>query len=276
MTELTPALVEAVLNCSREAGQAIMEIYRQPEVEITTKADQSPVTTADLAAHAVINRALTQLTPDIPQLSEEAADIPYATRKHWQEYWLIDPLDGTKEFIHRNDEFTVNIALIRGGKAVLGVVYQPVTDEIYWGIPQQGAWYQQASKSINQISSRKLDSTLNVIGSRRHGQQQNDALLAPLQALFSIQTTSAGSSLKMCRIAAGSADFYPRLFPTSEWDTAAAQAVVEGAGGVLVDLKLQPLSYNQKESLLNPWFLVAGDPEFPFRQLALPEEKSAS
>lgn len=267
---LSPIQLETLKQISRDAGQAILDIYQRDDFDIQHKGDNSPLTAADLAAHQIIEQGLSALTPEWPQLSEEAADIPFSTRQHWQRYWCIDPLDGTKEFINRNGEFTVNIALIDQHQPVFGIIYVPVSDELYWG-DRNGAWKQTGQNNAERIHCRVLGEQLTLIASRRHGQKKNDALLGPLVGRFNkVNTVNKGSSVKMCLIAEGQADIYPRLFPTSEWDTAASQAIIEAAGGQLVDAHtLHPLRYNLSDSLENPWFIVIGDPAFPLAQLQL-------
>lgn len=257
----------------RDAGAAIMQVYEGDDFDVQAKGDDSPVTAADLAAHAIIEQGLRALTPEIPRLSEEAADIDFASRRHWSRFWCIDPLDGTKEFIRRNDEFTVNIALIEDGRPVFGIIYLPTRRTLYWGGTDCGAWKQEDNTEPQAIQSRPLGDKLIVTASRRHGQDTTSALLAGLEDRFrEVRSLASGSSLKMCLIAEGKADFYPRLFPTSEWDTAAAQAIVEAAGGALVDAdSLQPLTYNQRESLINPFFYVVGDTDFPLQTLKRPD-----
>jgi 3'(2'), 5'-bisphosphate nucleotidase len=248
--------IKKINEIARQAGTAILEIYGQ-DFDVMEKADKSPLTEADLAAHHVIVNELQSLTPEIPVLSEESAVIPYDTRAQWHTYWLIDPLDGTKEFIKRNGEFTVNIALIHEGRAVLGVVYVPVSQITYYGDSEQGAFKMDAdgnSSAIRVIS--KHQTPLQVAGSRSHA---GDSLLQFLDKLGEHEIISMGSSLKLCLVAEGKADIYPRLGPTSEWDTAAAQAVVEAAGGKVTDTSMNPLIYNTKESFLNPYFFVFGD-----------------
>jgi 3'(2'), 5'-bisphosphate nucleotidase len=251
-----PELASAAAEIAVRAGAAILDVYGR-EIEVVTKDDDSPLTQADLASHRVITAALAELTPDVPLLSEESAGIEYAERAAWTEYWLIDPLDGTKEFINRNGEFTVNIALIRNHEPVLGVVHVPVTGVTYTGITGQGAWRSDAGADPVPISVRlPCPSPVTVVGSRSHA---NPALAGHLEALGDYRLVSMGSSLKFCLLAEGKADFYPRLGPTSEWDTAAAHAVVLAAGGRIVRLDGEPLRYNCKESLLNPEFLVIAD-----------------
>lgn len=252
------------------AGQAILEVYESPApIDVDNKADDSPVTKADLAAHKVIEKGLTELSEQYPILSEEGGIPEYEERKNWSRYWLVDPLDGTKEFINRNGEFTVNIALIENGEAVLGMVYVPVTDVYYWGIKDEGS-YKQQNNVIQTLSISPLtyDKVLKVVGSRRHGAEALDALLEKLGPKFKgYELLSMGSSLKICALAEGSADWYPRLALTSEWDTAAAHAVLGCAGGNILDEQLEPLRYNQKESLLNPFFHAFGDNNFDWKRL---------
>ncbi len=250
-------LLPDIKRIAIEAGHAILEIYGQ-DFDVITKDDDSPLTQADLASHRVISEALTRLTPGIPLLSEESADIPFATRSEWSEYWLIDPLDGTKEFVNRNGEFTVNIALIRAHEPILGVVHVPVSGVTYTGIKGHGATRSEAGGDSKSIEVRvPCAEPMVVVGSRSHA---NPALVQHLDAMGDYELVSMGSSLKFCLVAEGRADFYPRLGPTSEWDTGAAHAVVLAAGGKIVTLDGEPLSYNRKESFLNPEFLVIADP----------------
>lgn len=262
-------LIKSLLQTCKQAANAILAIYHQSDFSVEVKSDNSPLTQADLASHRIISEALNTLTPEIPQLSEEACDLSYEERCQWQRYWCIDPLDGTKEFIERNGEFTINIALIEKGQPTLGIIYAPVTDTAYWGSADLGAWKQTANAQALQIRSRPLANKLTVMDSRRHHRDNSENLLQPIQQRFEhIVTKEMGSSLKMCLIAEGAADFYPRLFPTSEWDTAAAQAIIEAAGGILVAAEnLSPLAYNQRTSLINPDFFVCGDPQFPLEEL---------
>ncbi|MEO7387777.1 MAG: 3'(2'),5'-bisphosphate nucleotidase CysQ, partial [Gammaproteobacteria bacterium] len=225
---------------------------------VETKADQSPLTAADRAAHEVIAAGLARLAPEIPLWSEESAAIAWETRRQWPEFWLVDPLDGTKEFIKRNGEFTVNIALVRGHSPVLGVVHAPVLDRDYWGIAAGGAFRASAGGPGEPIRVRAPTATpVQVAGSRSHREPAMDGIL---ERLGPHSFVSMGSSLKFCLVAEGAADFYPRLGPTSEWDTAAAQAVVEAAGGAVLDLDGRPLRYNTRPEILNPFFIVRGDP----------------
>ncbi|MAR90794.1 MAG: 3'(2'),5'-bisphosphate nucleotidase CysQ [Pseudomonadota bacterium] len=254
-------LIEQVLAVAEAAGEAIKGVYhRKAPVAVETKADDSPVTEADHAAHHVILEQLARLTPDIPIFSEESEAIPFAERRQWQRYWLVDPLDGTKEFINGTGEFTVNIALIADHEPVLGVVTVPLKDQAYVGGEGVGAFKvnqgQWQAISVRAVPERNLV----VVGSRRHGAEKLNALLAKLAAEgYSTDMTSMGSSLKFCLIAEGKADLYPRLAPTSEWDTAAAQAVLMQAGGRVVNTNFEPLTYNREDNVLNPEFYALGD-----------------
>lgn len=249
-------LLEPVAELAQQAGEKILVVYNSDEFSVEEKADKSPLTAADLASHHAIVDGLTALTPDIPILSEESASLPYTERSLWQTYWLVDPLDGTREFIKRNGEFTVNIALIEDGVPVLSVVYVPVTGVSYLACKGQGAFKQEAGER-RAIRVRKLGTgPLMVVGSRSH---RGESLNQFLEKLGEHEMVGMGSSLKLCLVAEGAADIYPRLGLTSEWDTAAAQCVVEQAGGYVTDTSMQPLRYNTKDSLLNPFFLVFGD-----------------
>jgi len=260
MAHPSPAsdLLASVEKIARRAGQEILDVYGT-DFESRAKADDSPLTEADLRAHRLIVAALRDLTPDIPVLSEESAEIPFSERSQWPRYWLVDPLDGTKEFVSRNGEFTVNIALIAGHRPEMGVVHIPVTDTTYSGIPGVGAWRDTGGRGRMSIAVRRVAKPpLRVVGSRSHG---NPALDQALEALGPHEMKPAGSSIKLCLVADGSADLYPRLGPTSEWDIAAGQAVVEAAGGQVVRLPDgQALAYNTKAGILNPEFLAYGDP----------------
>ncbi len=271
---LNKALLNELIELSRQAGEAILQVYHQvDEIEITTKADDSPVTAADLAAHAIIEPGLVNLLDDVPILSEESTLPAWDVRRHWQRYWIVDPLDGTKEFIKRSGEFTVNIALVDNGVPVLGVVYVPVSGVTYAGIAGQGAWKYvdgiETAIQTRSIASRKSASLpVEVVASRNHGAEEVNALMARVSAdLGEIATKNMGSSLKLCLIAEGEADLYPRLALTSEWDTAAAQAVVEAAGGKVIDADFNILRYNTKENILNPFFHVIGDRNFDWERL---------
>ncbi len=249
-------LLNGVEKLATQAGDAILSVYESDDFGVDHKSDDSPLTKADLAAHEVIVAGLKTLTPDIPVLSEESASIPFEERQSWRKYWLVDPLDGTKEFIKRNGEFTVNIALIEQGKPVLSVVYVPVSGVSYSAAVGVGVFKREDGKkhSIMVMKNSRFKPT--VVGSRSH---MSDEVKAYLERLGQHELVSMGSSLKFCLVAEGKADLYPRLGLTSEWDTAAAQCIVEQAGGRVVTLDGQPLLYNTKDSLLNPHFMVFGD-----------------
>ncbi len=242
-----------------EAGQAVLNIYEQEtgEVVVERKADDSPLTKADRTAHAILTRRLQERYPHIPLLSEEGEEIPYETRRTWRQFWLIDPLDGTKEFLHRNGEFTINIALIEDGYPVIGVVYVPVLDLLYIGDRNIGCRreFRGIKTNLRLEGSTLSTGAIRVVHSRSH---ISDALRDFLGKLPNHQAISRGSSLKFCAVAAAEADLYPRFGPTMEWDTAAGQAVVEAAGGMVVDSNGNRLRYN-KEDLHNPPFFVASD-----------------
>jgi 3'(2'), 5'-bisphosphate nucleotidase len=256
MSQSFESLIPSIVALARDAGAKILEVYRQP-IEVTTKADASPLTIADLRSHETIVQGLSALEPSLPILSEESSVVAFATRSSWRTFWLVDPLDGTKEFLKRNDEFTVNIALIDAHAPVLGVVYVPAKNTMYWGGAKLGAFRQIDGGAIESICVRaNAPSTLRIVGSRSHG---SDALTQALPRLGAHELVQLGSSLKFCSIAEGRADVYPRFGPTSEWDTAAAQAVIEGAGGAVRDSENRALRYNTKDSLLNPYFVAFGD-----------------
>lgn len=257
-----PDLVyDAVVQTARRAGDKILVIYEK-EVEVEIKGDGSPLTKADKAAHNEIVESLARITPDVPVLSEESIGIEFAERNAWSTYWLVDPLDGTKEFIKRNGEFTVNIALMQDNKPVWGVVHVPVTDTTYFGGREMNT-----VKHINGVFKGEVRAAgttneqqqLNIVASRSHLDPRLENLFTLLtDDGYSTQTINVGSSLKFCMIAEGRADFYPRLGLTSEWDTAAAQAVLEGAGGKVIQFSGEPMQYN-KENILNPFFLATTD-----------------
>jgi len=255
-------LSDAICRIAQEAGEQIMAIYRQ-EFDVDTKDDNSPLTQADRAAHTSIEKALEGLQPKLPVLSEEGDAIPYEQRRDWENFWLVDPLDGTKEFVNQNGEFTVNIALIQDQRPILGVVHAPALGTTYLGVKGKGA-FRLTEEARQPIYARPFDgSSLTVVASRSHRDNTTEALLARLPEH---EITSVGSSLKFCRVAEGQADLYPRFGQTSEWDTAAAQCVVETAGGRVVDLDRTPLTYNKGDSLLNPGFVVYGDPAHNWAQ----------
>ena len=252
--KLPKELLSGIVALAHEAGEAIMAVYRSGDAGATRKADDSPLTLADLASHRTIVAGLKELTPDLPILSEEAADIPYAERKLWTHYWLVDPLDGTKEFIKRNGEFTVNIALVENGEPVIGVVYAPVLDVCYYAARGEGAFVQRSKSAARpiRVEPHQTGQTIKVVASRSHSDARTEALL---ERLGDHESVSMGSSLKFCLVAEGEAHVYPRLGPTMEWDTAAAHAIVNEAGGTVCDSAGQELRYN-KADLHNPEFFV--------------------
>lgn len=251
------ALVEPVQAIAREAGRRILDVYAGG-FSVTEKADQSPVTEADLAAHTCILCGLAELTPGIPILSEEAADVGFAERSGWEWLWLVDPLDGTREFIKRNDQFTVNIALVHRHEAVLGLVLRPVGGLCYYAWRGGGAHKRGADRPACRIqAARVCHYPIRVISSaesyRTRRLQDYLGRLGPHRHL------GMGGALKSCLVAEGEADVYPRFGPTGEWDTAATQVILEQAGGHMTDMQLRPLRYNARPALINPDFLAFGD-----------------
>lgn len=250
-------LLAPLVTLAEDAGEAILTVYRG-DFDVSHKDDDSPLTAADLAAHRVIEAGLAELAPDIPRLSEEGGEVPPATRRGWRRHWLIDPLDGTREFIKRNDQFTVNIALIEDGEPILGVVHAPALEASWYGAAGHGAFKRTGGGEAEAIHTGAAHADKpRVLVSRSHRTPEVDALL---QRLPDYEPVVMGSSLKFCTIAEDEADFYPRLGPTSEWDTAAGHAVLAAAGGHVTDTAGAPLRYNAGDSLLNPHFLAFGDP----------------
>lgn len=253
-------MLHDIIDIAQRAGDAIMQVYEQ-DFAVQSKSDNTPVTAADMAANEVIEKALQQLTPDIPVLTEESVWTPWLARQSWQRYWLVDPLDGTKEFVKRNGDFTVNIALIDQHYPVLGVVYAPARQEIWYAERDQGAFYQDMTQS--NTTPRRLTATATptddepwlALGSRSF---HDKAVALFLERLGEHQLTAVGSAIKTCMVAAGEAHIYPRLGLTSEWDTAASQIVAEEAGALVINAETgERLKYNTKDSLLNPWFIAA-------------------
>ena len=253
------SLLNSIVNISKDAGKIILEIYNNPKISqnVSFKEDNSPLTLADKASHNTIYEKLKILTPNIPILSEEGTDIDYNDRKEWEQFWLIDPLDGTKEFIKRNGEFTVNIALIHENQPILGVVYAPVIDILWYGDSDVGSYKieKEQTKKIK-VRSNITSNTevVKVVSSRSHA--NNPKLESYLNQFSNYELVKMGSSIKICLVADGTAHYYPRFGPTMEWDTAAAHAVVKYAGGEIFKMGSDfALSYNKK-NLLNPEFLV--------------------
>jgi 3'(2'), 5'-bisphosphate nucleotidase len=252
--------IQDIITIAQQAGKAILDIYHTEDFSVEAKSDNSPLTKADKAANEIIVSELQRLYPEIPIISEENKLLPFDERQHWNKCWLVDPLDGTKEFIKRNGEFTVNIALIENGAPVLGVVHVPVSGVTYYGEKHNGAYKLEngeVRKFENSVVAYTEKQSIKVVASRSHLSAETQQFIDALQQQGkSVEFVSMGSSLKLCLVAEGVADVYPRFAPTMEWDTAAAQAVAEAAGRkVLVHNSDLPLRYN-KENLLNPWFLV--------------------
>jgi 3'(2'), 5'-bisphosphate nucleotidase len=251
-----PALAEALMPIVARAGAAIMRIYDRG-FTVQRKDDDSPLTLADLESQQVILEGLAEVTPDIPILSEESAQAPWDERKTWRELWVVDPLDGTREFVKRNGEFTVNIALVRDHEPVLGVVAAPALGLLYWGASGVGAFSHHRGAVRVPIQVSPPQSPLRVVGSRSHASAETAGYLA---GLGPHAMTAIGSSLKFCLVAEGNADLYPRFGPTSEWDTAAGQALLEGAGGHVTRLDGHRLRYNCRASVINGDFLAFSHP----------------
>ena len=247
-------LIISTVKIAIEAGKAITEIYNS-DFDYQLKKDLSPITEADNLSHNIIAERLEALVPKIPILSEENCDIPYRTRSKWTQYWLVDPLDGTKEFINRNGEFTVNIALIVNKKPVLGVIHIPVKNETYWGSKVNGSFYTNENNDVKQIQvSKQYQKPIRIVASRSH---PSEMLISLLEKITDYEILEVGSSMKFCLIASGQADCYPRFGPTSEWDTAAGEAIVKFAGGHMVTTNGHVMNYNSKKHYLNPNFIVS-------------------
>lgn len=259
------AFLELSIKLSREAGRAIMDIYNEGDISFSSKSDNSPLTLADIASNRVLMDGLSRTA--LPVLSEENKEVPYEVRKDWKEFWLIDPLDGTKEFIKRNGEFTVNIALIKDNRPVLGVIYVPAKDILYYGIKGEGSWKVENDKKKRLICSNTIDKGLRIIGSRSHFSKDTEDFLKRLSRYFrGMSFVQAGSSLKFCLLAEGVADIYPRFGPTMEWDTGAGQLILEESGGKVLDAhSLKPLMYNKRD-LTNPYFIATGQVVLHFLQ----------
>lgn len=249
------ALLPRVVPIAREAGEAIMRVYGEVNPAVEYKRDNSPLTQADLASHLIIEAALGAIAPQWPVLSEESKEIPFEQRRSWKRFWLVDPLDGTKEFLRRNGEFTVNIALMQDGRPILGVVYAPAIDRMYYAANGAGAWRSEGDSAVAIRIGGASEDRVRIVMSRSHasGEENLDRYTGGRPCEF----VTMGSSLKFCLVAEGAADVYPRTGPTMEWDTAAAQCVVEQAGGTVTDLDGHPMVYN-KPVLLNPGFVVRG------------------
>ncbi len=258
-----PELTQNICSICTSAAERIMEVYAT-DFSVVNKEDKSPLTTADIASNETICLRLSEIEPLYPILSEESAEIPFSERKKWDRYWLIDPLDGTREFIKKNGEFTINIALIEKHRPILGVVHVPVTGITYFATRGHGAHKQKPGEKATLIKVKESTANkITIAGSRSHGNEKQQRFI---NKLGEAEVLAIGSSLKFCLVAEGRVDIYPRFGPTSEWDTAAAQCVVEEAGGSVVDLNFNQLEYNKKESLLNPDFLVIADGHFNWKK----------
>ncbi|GGC57140.1 3'(2'),5'-bisphosphate nucleotidase CysQ [Marinobacter halophilus] len=248
------SILPDIIRLADEASEKVLHIY-QSDFKVNYKEDQSPITAADMASHDIIVKGLRRISRDIPILSEEGAQASWEERKHWRRFWLIDPIDGTKDFTQRTGEFTVNIAMIEDGEPVLGVVTAPALKEAFWGIKGEGAHMRDRTGRTHRIRVAEPRESLRVVASKNH---LNDETRAFIDTLGPHEMVQAGSSLKLCRIAEGHADIYPRMGPTCEWDTAAAHAVLLAAGGKVQTLDGEPLTYG-KEDVLNPFFIAAGN-----------------
>jgi 3'(2'), 5'-bisphosphate nucleotidase len=276
MAQIEADLLEQVVEIARDAGRRILDIYERG-FSVAAKDDGSPLTEADNAAHELIVARLQELTPDVPILSEESAGISFDERSRWTRFWLVDPLDGTKEFVNRRGDFTVNIAWVEHARPVLGVVYAPVSGAAYFAARGGGAFEQVGTCGRASIRAREYHGGKAIVAaSRSHAGDHLGAFLAALEKREgAYESVSMGSALKLCLVAAGKADVYPRLGPTSEWDTAAAQCVVEEAGGRVINIAGNPLVYN-KSSILNPWFLCCGAGDYDWASMLPPDARKAA
>jgi len=249
-----PHLINKVVKLAKDAGESILDIYNNPNSDFKLKEDKSPLTVADIASHKIIVKGLKDLKPELPIISEEGSEIPFKVRSKWNRYWLVDPLDGTKEFLQKNGEFTVNISLIDNNRPILGVINIPVNDETYWGSESEGSFFQEGALKIKKIHVKnKYQGPIRIASSRSH---PSILLNLFLKKIKDYELVTKGSSIKFCLIASGQADIYPRLGPTSEWDTAAGQAILVNAGGSVIQMNGSPLRYNKKKSLLNQNFIA--------------------
>ncbi len=268
-----PELLPIIIKLAYEAGDKIMHIRQKANYDVNQKVDNSPVTEADYASHHHICDGLNSLPHAWPVLSEEDPDMTFDIRKQWKTYWLIDPLDGTRDFIAGRETFSVNIALIHNHQPILGVIQLPVTGECFSAYENYGAWKQLPAQKKKPIQITKLDHRNPVISVS--GARKNEFLQNMLSSIGEHELKFIGSSIKSCRVAEGVVDFYPCLGPTSEWDTAAAQCIIEQAGGHLTNVKGDPLRYNERETLINPWFIVYGDSHYDWYK-HLPDNPQAT
>ncbi|MFA0055480.1 3'(2'),5'-bisphosphate nucleotidase CysQ [Vibrio echinoideorum] len=261
-------LLPSIIEIARSAGQLILEIYEKKDYEEFIKSDDTPVTSADLAAHKLILKKLTELTPDIPVLSEEDADISLEQRSQWDRYWLVDPLDGTQEFIARSGDFATIIALIEHNKPVMGVVYAPVSGVSYYAYSGKGAWKIPDLNDSVKIKTHRHELPNQSIAMAISRRQDINRITSHMSSAWNYDLVPLGSAaLKACLVAEGAVDCYLRLGPTGEWDTAATQCIVEEAGGRILNTQLEPLSYNERETLENPNFIALGDADLPWSEI---------
>ena len=264
--QIKSELIEQLIEISKDAGKAIMEVYNS-NFRHQIKEDLSPLTKADTLSNNIICEKLKVITPDIPILSEENSDIPFNIRSSWEQYWLVDPLDGTKEFIKKNGEFTVNIALIENNTPIFGIIHLPVTNETYWGSSTKGSFYIKGNNQKTKLCvENNIRSQVRIVASRSHPSKMLDTLL---EEIGEYKIITKGSSLKFCLIAKGQADIYPRLGPTSEWDIAAGHAIVKFAGGSLLTIDGESMQYNLTENNLNPYFVVASREDIALNAISL-------
>lgn len=260
----------AVIDVARTAGQLILDIYQKKQYEEFIKDDDTPVTSADLAAHKFIVEKLSALTPDIPVLSEEAADVSLELRSQWDRYWLVDPLDGTQEFIARSGDFATIIALIENHKPVMGVVYAPVSGVTFYAYKGKGAWKIPDMNESVRITTHQHQGQQHPIAIAISRRQDINRITSRMCSAWNYDLVPLGSAaLKACLVAEGAVDCYLRLGPTGEWDTAATQCIVEEAGGRILSTQLEPLSYNERDTLENPNFIVLGDENLPWSEILL-------
>lgn len=268
MTKDLSHLLPQVIEIARSAGQMILEIYEKKQYEAYTKSDETPVTSADIAAHKLITERLSELTPDIPVLSEEDADISLEQRAQWERYWLVDPLDGTQEFIARSGDFATIIALVDNNKPTMGVVYGPVSGVTYYAYSGKGAWKIPDMSDSVKIHTHKHEQPGQSIAIAISRRQDINRITSRMSSAWNYDLIPLGSAaLKACLVAEGAVDCYLRLGPTGEWDTAATQCIVEEAGGRILSTQLEPLSYNERETLENPNFIVLGDVDLPWNEI---------
>ncbi|MCE3218350.1 3'(2'),5'-bisphosphate nucleotidase CysQ [Vibrio diabolicus] len=268
MTKDLSHLLPQVIEIARSAGQMILEIYEKKQYEAYTKSDETPVTSADIAAHKLITERLSELTPDIPVLSEEDADISLEQRAQWERYWLVDPLDGTQEFIARSGDFATIIALVDNNKPTMGVVYGPVSGVTYYAYSGKGAWKIPGMSDSVKIHTHKHEQPGQSIAIAISRRQDINRITSRMSSAWNYDLIPLGSAaLKACLVAEGAVDCYLRLGPTGEWDTAATQCIVEEAGGRILSTQLEPLSYNERETLENPNFIVLGDADLPWNEI---------